>query len=103
VTAATAYDAVAIRDGICALGLNAEVDHSPIWGSPFKHVFVFMTEERWEGRYFQISPEVELAEDAPPQSLIVTERMDGLEDEGQVLDGPDELMGWLAAKQGERS
>lgn len=100
-----AYDAVAVRDRVRELGLNAEVDHSPIWGSPFKHVFVFLTEDRWQGRLIQISPEEELTEDAPADSLIVGVRgdADDVDAEGQVLDNLDELIGWLAAKQGERS
>jgi len=108
VTASVAYDAVAIRDRARELGLAAEVDHSPVWGSPFKHVFVFLTEARWDGRLVQISPEGELVPDAPADSLIVGERANATaeagDDDMQVLDSADELMAWLAAKQGgERS
>jgi hypothetical protein len=108
-SAATAsYDAVAIRDRARELGFCAEVDHSPVWGSPFKHVFVFLTEARWDGRLVQISPEEELVPNAPADSLIVGERVNATaeagDDDMQVLDSADELMAWLAAKQGgERS
>jgi hypothetical protein len=97
--AATAYDAVAIRDRVRELGLAAEVDHSPIWGSPFRHVFVFLTKARWEGRLIQISPQNEL-EAAPEASLLVCERasVEDVDAEPDVLDGVDELMMWLATK-----
>jgi hypothetical protein len=103
VTAAVAYDAVAIRDRVREIGLPAEVDHSPVWGSPFKHVYVFLTEARWDGRLVQISPEGELVPDAPADSLIVSERAnvtaEGSDDDADVLDSADELMAWLAARR----
>jgi hypothetical protein len=97
--AAIAYDAVAIRDRARELGLAAEVDHSPVWGSPFKHVFVFLTKARWEGRLVHISPQNEL-EAAPESSLIVgvREGIDAEADGTEILDGADELMVWLATK-----
>ncbi len=102
-SAATAsYDAVAIRDRARELGFAAEVDHSPVWGSPFKHVFVFLTEARWDGRLVQISPANELM-DAPAGSLIVGEYA-SVDSEGDeepdLVEDVDELMAWLAAKQG---
>lgn len=98
-SAAIAYDAVAIRDRARELGLAAEVDHSPIWGSPFKHVFVFLTEARWEGRLVHISPQNEL-EAAPESSLFVCERasVEDVDATPDVVDGVDELMVWLATK-----
>jgi hypothetical protein len=97
--AAVSYDAVAIRDRARELGLPAEVDHSPIFGSPFKHVFVFLTEARWEGRLVHISPQNEL-EAAPEASLFVCERasVEDVDAEPDVVDGVDELMAWLGAK-----
>jgi hypothetical protein len=101
------YDPVAVRDRARELGLCAEVDHSPIWGSPFRHVFVFLTEARWDGRLVQISPEGELVPDAPAGSLIVSERAnvtaEASDGDAEVLDGVDELMAWLDAKRGARS
>jgi hypothetical protein len=99
---AVAYEAVAIRNQVRELGLSADVDYSPIWGSPFRHVFVFLTEARRDGRLVQISPERELVPDAPADSLIVAERsnVDDVEAEGQVLASPDELMAWLADHRG---
>jgi hypothetical protein len=105
VNAATAaYDAVAIRDRARELGLNAEVDHSPVWGSPFKHVFVFLTGARWDGRLIQICPEGELVPDAPVGNLIVSERAnvtaEAADGDAEVLDDADELMAWLDTKRG---
>jgi hypothetical protein len=96
-----AYDAVRIRDAVRDLGLPAEVDHSPVWGSPFRHVFVFLTEARWEGRLVQVSPEAELVPDAPADSLIVGLRcgVDDADAPTQVLDSAEELIGWLAAQE----
>jgi hypothetical protein len=102
--AAASFDPVAIRDRARELGLNAEVDHSPVWGSPFKHVFVFLTGARWDGRLIQISPEGELVPDAPEGSLIVSERAnvtaEATDGDAEVLDDADELMAWLDTKAG---
>lgn len=101
-TAATTYDAVAIRDQVRELGLVAEVDHSPIWGSPFKHVYVLLTGARWDGRLVQISPQEELG---GGPGLLAGERpsVTAEGDEPEVLEDADELMAWLADKHGGAS
>lgn len=93
-----AYDAVVIREAVRDLGLRAEVEESPTWGSPFKHVYVFLTEARWEGRLVRVSPEREMVEG---DGLLVGEFGKYSEvnaAEVQLLDSVDELVTWLAAE-----
>lgn len=93
-TATSAYDAVAIRDGVAALGLAVEIDHSPIWGSPHKHVYAFLSDRRWDGPLIHISPQEELE---TGHGIYVASRtsMDDTEAAADIVDDLDELMAWV--------
>src|SRR5689334_3544371 len=91
----SAYDAIAIRDGVAALGLRASIDHSPVWGSPWKHVFVFLTDKGMSGRLIHVSPQEEL-EAGHGLYAALRSSVDDTEAAAEVVADVDELMAWVA-------
>jgi hypothetical protein len=98
-TATSAYDAIVIRDGVAALGLSAQVDHSPVWGSPYKHVYVPLTDAGLDGPVIHISPQEELERGHGLYAALRSSMDDG-EAEAEVVDDLDELMAWVEDHQG---
>jgi hypothetical protein len=100
-TTASAYDAVAIRDGVvAALDLRASIDHSPVWGSPFKHVYVFLSDQGMNGPLVHVSPQEEL-EMGHGLYAALRSSVDDTEAEAEVVDDLDELIAWVEDHQGE--
>jgi hypothetical protein len=98
-TATSAYDAIAIRDGVAALGLPVEIDHSPVWGSPYKHVYAFLSNRRWDGPLIHVSPQEELENG---DGIYVTSRKNVGDTEAQAdtVDDLDELLAWVEDRKG---
>jgi hypothetical protein len=97
--ATSAYDAVALRDGIAALGLPVVIDHSPVWGSPHKHVYAFLSDRRWDGPLIHVSPQEELE---TGDGIYVTSRknVDDTNAQADTVDGLDELLAWVEDRKG---
>jgi hypothetical protein len=96
----SAYDAIAIRDGVGTLGLRASIDHSPVWGSPYKHVYVFLSDRGIAGPLVHVSPQEEL-EQGHGLYAALRSSIDDHDAEAEVVDDLPELMAWVEDHQGE--
>jgi hypothetical protein len=83
------YEPAEIQERLERLGLKSSVQPSGISGSPFQHVYVFLSDKEFEGEFILITPREEV--EVEDGFLVAVYPKEGEEPYDQVVDECDTL------------